>query len=129
METYLEFFKLNGIWYADIPENSLEENEMVLGSDEFLENVVGDCKRVAMDLTTEEPDSYLVKLSITMHDDVGGEYILSGKLIDKIENDGTSMPMTAWICNATHTVFGEHPDVIFIKNIYKFVPIVVDVEE
>ena len=39
MEKYLEFFKLNGSWYADIPENTLEENEMLLGSDEFLEKV------------------------------------------------------------------------------------------
>lgn len=128
MEKYLEFFKLNGIWYADIPENTLDENEMLLGADEFLEKVVGDCKRVAMDLATEEPEDYLVKMVISSHDDMGGEYILSGKLVDKFETDGTSLPMTAWICNATHTVFGEHPDVIYIKNIYKFVPIIVDVE-
>lgn len=128
MEKYLEFFKLNGIWYADIPENTLDENEMLLGADEFLEKVVGDCKRVAMDLATEEPDEYLVKLSIASHDDMGGEYLLSGKLVDKFEDNGTALPMTAWICNATHSVFGEHPDTIYIKNIYKFVPIVIDVE-
>ena len=128
MEKYLEFFKLNGIWYADIPENTLDENEMLLGADEFLEKVVGDCKRVAMDLATEEPEDYLVKMVISSHDDMGGEYIISGKLVDKFEDDGTSLPMTAWICNATHTVFGEHPDVIYIKNIYKFVPIIVDVD-
>lgn len=128
MEKHLEFFKLNGIWYADIPENTLDENEMLLGSDEFLEKVVGDCKRVAMDLTTEEPEDYLVKMAISVHDDMGGEYLLSGKLIDKFEDNGTNLPLTAWICNATHTVFGEHPDAIYIKNIYKFVPIVIDVE-
>ena len=128
MEKYLEFFKLNGSWYADIPENTLEENEMLLGSDEFLEKVVGDCKRIAMDLSTEYCNNYLVKMVITSHDDVGGEYMLSGKLVDKFENEGTPLPMTAWICNATHSVFGEHPDVIYIKSIYKFVPIVVDVE-
>jgi len=128
MKKYLEFFKLNGIWYADIPENTLDENEMLLGADEFLETVVGDCKRVAMDLHTEEPDEYLVKMVLSSHDDMGGEYVLSGKLIDKFENGGSSLPMTAWICNATHTVFGEHPEVIYIENIYKFVPIIVDVE-
>ena len=128
MEKYLEFFKLNGIWYADIPENTLEENEMLLGSDEFLEKVVGDCKRVGMDLATVEPDNYLVKMVLTTHDDMGGEYILSGKLIDKFETSGTHLPMTAWICNATHSVFGEHPETIYIKGIYKFVPICVDVE-
>lgn len=129
MSKYLEFFKLNGIWYADIPANTLEDNEMLLGSDEFLEKVVGDCKRVAMDLDITEPDEYLVKMVLSSHDDMGGEYVLSGKLIDKLKDEGTHLPMTAWIRNATHTVFGEHPDVIYIKSIYKFVPIVVDVEE
>lgn len=126
MKTYLEFFKQNGIWYADIPENTLEENEMLLGSDEFLTIVVGDCNRIAMDLSTDDEDTYLVKMVLDTHDDMGGEYILSGKLIDKFENENVLMPMTAWICNATHTVFGEHPDVIYILNIYKFVPIVVE---
>ena len=125
MEKYLEFFKLNGIWYADIPERTLEENEMLLGADEFLENVVGDCKRVGMDLSTTEPDEYLLKLVVISHDDVGGEYELSGKLYDKYINNGITLPPTVWICNATHSVFGEHPDVIYVKNIYKYVPIVI----
>ena len=60
---------------------------------------------------------------------MGGEYSMSGKLIDKFEKEGNHLPLTVWIRNATHTIFGEHPDVIYIKNIYKFVPIVVDVEE
>lgn len=119
MEKYLEFYKENGIWYADIPENTPEENEMLLGADEFLEKMVGECKRVGMDLTTDDQMSYLVKMKMVMHDDVGGEYVLSGPLIDEAESNGTSMPMTAWICNATHTVFGEHPDIICIKEIHK----------
>ena len=91
MKKYLEFFKLNGIWYADIPENTLEETEMLLGSDEFLEMVVGDCKRVAMDLVTDECDDYLVKLTLTSHDEMGGEYSMSGKLIDKFEKEGNHL--------------------------------------
>ena len=120
MEKYLEFFKQNGSWYADIPENTLDENEMLLGSDEFLEKVIGGHSRVAMNLSTEENGPYLVKMVISMHDDMGGEYLLSGPLIDEIEETGTSLPMTAWICNATHTVFGEHPDVIYINEIHTF---------
>lgn len=119
MKKYLEFFKQNGIWYADIPENTLEENEMLAGSDEFLEKVICGHKRVGMDLSTEEDGPYLVKMVLSMHDDVGGEYILAGSLIDEIEQMGISMPMTAWICNATHSVFGEHPEVIYINKIYQ----------
>jgi hypothetical protein len=118
MEKYLEFFKQNGIWYADIPQNTLDENEMMAGSDEFLEKVVGDSKRVLLHLSTEElEEPYLVKMAIAVHDDMGGEYLLSGPLIEEFESEGLSMPMTAWICNATHTIFGEHPDLIYIYSI------------
>ena len=40
MEKTIRFFKINeGInagWYADVPEHTLEENQMVSGSDTFL---------------------------------------------------------------------------------------------
>lgn len=128
MKKYLEFYKEKGIWYADIPENTPEENEMLLGADEFLEELFKDCKKVAMDLNTEEPEKYLVKMKLIMHDEIGGEYVLSGPLIDVAEKNRTQVPLTAWICNATHTVFGEHPDLIFIENIYKFVPVILETE-
>ena len=119
MEKRVEFFKQNGIWYADLPENTLEENEMLAGSDEFLEKVTGDCNRVALDLSTEPVIPYLVKMKLETHDEIGGDYLLSGPLIEAEEQEGMSMPVTAWICNATHSVFGEHPDEIYITHIYK----------
>lgn len=36
MNTTLRFFKLNNRWFADVPNHTLEENEMVAGSDDFL---------------------------------------------------------------------------------------------
>ena len=43
MEKTIRFFKINeGInegWYADVPGHTLEENQMVSGSDTFLEEV------------------------------------------------------------------------------------------
>ena len=43
MEKTIRFFKINdGVnagWYADVPGHTLEENQMVSGSDTFLEKV------------------------------------------------------------------------------------------
>lgn len=36
MTTTLRFFKLDDRWYADVPNHTLHENEMVAGSDDFL---------------------------------------------------------------------------------------------
>ena len=36
MTTTLRFFKLDNRWYADVPNHTLAENEMVAGSDDFL---------------------------------------------------------------------------------------------
>ena len=33
------FFKLNSRWYADVPNHTLEENEMVCGADTLLEEI------------------------------------------------------------------------------------------
>ena len=43
MQKSVRFFKVNegpqAGWYADVPNHTLEDNEMVAGSDEFLEAV------------------------------------------------------------------------------------------
>ena len=35
----LRFYKNNDRWYADVPDHTEEENEMVLGADTFLEKI------------------------------------------------------------------------------------------
>lgn len=37
MKTEVRFYKENGKWYADIPNHTKEENEMVMGSDDALD--------------------------------------------------------------------------------------------
>jgi len=118
MKTKLEFFKQDGRWYADVPEHTLDENEMILGSDEFLEKISRGNERIAMEFSTDSADSYLVKLSMSSHDEDGAEYLMSGPFIDAIEEGGVTLPLTIWICNVTHTVLGEHPDVIYITRFF-----------
>lgn len=117
MKKIIQFFKQDCKWYADVPEHSLMDNEMVLGSDEFLEKVSDGYDKINLGLSTEEPETYLVKMTMVSHDDDGAEYLISGELIDNMEYVGYNIPMTVWICNVTHTVFGEHPEKIYITDI------------
>lgn len=104
----LKFYKENGIWYADIPQHTKEENEMVMGSDTFLELYSTDGKTCNVKFEVEEPESYIMKLTRGEHDWDGAYYTVEGNCANNME---------IWICNVTHTVCGEHPEYIFITNI------------
>ena len=39
MKTTIKFFKQDGCWYADVAGHTLEDNQMVAGSDTFLESI------------------------------------------------------------------------------------------
>lgn len=114
MEKKLRFYKEDGRWYADVPEHTKEDNEMVFGSDEFLDVISNNKTGVTLTVTTDEPKKgYYIKFALIMHDDDGGEYIISGPLADELNEMG----FTVWICNVTHTVFGEHPEVMYLTGI------------
>ena len=42
---------------------------------------------------------------------------LFNEIMDKALNEDSKFPLTVWLCNVTHTVFGEHPEVIYITRI------------
>ena len=86
------FFKLNSRWYADVPNHTLEENEMVCGSDTLLEE------------PCDFPFAILTRIE---HDSCGATY----KVESSLDTD------LVWICNVTHDVLGEHPDKIYINSI------------
>ncbi len=127
MKTKLKFFKQDGRWYADVPEHSLEDNEMVLGADEMCELLSKgkDSFEVEMEsgfiLNIDEPKQCLLKLTRLKHDDDGATYSLSGylfnEIMDAVVSEDAAPILTVWLCNVTHTVFGEHPEVIWITKI------------
>lgn len=127
MKTNLKFFKQDGRWYADVPEHSLEDNEMVLGADEMCELLSNGKDSVEVEMETglvlslNEPRQYLLRLARLEHDDDGATYSLGGflfnEIMDKALNKDSKFPLTVWLCNVTHTVFGEHPEVIFITKV------------
>lgn len=117
----VRFFKINGGrdagWYADVPGHRLAENEMVAGSDDFLEaadKMTGSDGEVHITLSdADEGAPFLVRLKMKNHNQWGATYVLSGPLAEKHHAVGFEL----WICNVTHDVLGEHPREIFIQNI------------
>ena len=53
----LRFFKQDNKWYADVPNHTLEENEMVSGADTALELISDGHNEITLDLTTEFEDN------------------------------------------------------------------------
>ena len=124
MEKVVKFFKQDDKWYADIPNHTLEENEMVMGADIALEYLAEGRTELFITLADEYPGwNVPFELKRKDHDNEGAYYTVSGLLfmdfIEKFQNMslwGRFEP-EVWICNVTHDVFGEHPEHIYITNI------------
>ena len=121
MEKTVRFFKQDNKWYADIPNHTLDENEMVMGSDIILEMFANGAKELNITLSDDDTSNSFLTLKREEHDSEGAWYSFDGLwytsimnvLIDKlglVENK-------IWICNVTHDVFGEHPETIYINKI------------
>ena len=108
MTTTLRFFKLNDRWYADVPGHTLEENEMVYGSDDFLNACDKGSGNVIIEMSDRSSGKEICTLRMIEHDDCGATYSVNG--VD------LGVPVL-WICNVTHDVLGEHPEVIYINAI------------
>jgi len=123
MKTTNRFFRINeGIdagWYADVPGHTLAENQMVAGSDTFLEEVDkilggrGEVTITVSDTCDVLAKPFLAKLSMISHNQWGATYVLGGPLAKQYEAEGFRL----WICNVTHDVLGEHPRCIYIYDI------------
>lgn len=117
----IRFFKINegpeAGWYADVPNHTLAENEMVAGSDTFLEEVDqmtdkdGEVHITCSD--NNEAGCFMAKLLMKNHNQFGATYILTGPIAEKHGAVGYEL----WICNVTHDVLGEHPRSIYIHEI------------
>ena len=57
----LKFFKHNNRWYADVPNPTLDENEMVAGADELLSELCTKCRfndSISLDVAVAPVDLY-----------------------------------------------------------------------
>lgn len=121
METKLRFFKRDKKWYADVPNHTLEENEMIMGSDTALDLMSDNKDEIVLTLSDEDDEHSILTMTMKEHDSEGAYYTLSGFLYNKfldlfaLDSSTSLSDITneIWICNVTHDVFGSHP-----KNIY-----------
>lgn len=117
----VRFFKIGegpqAGWYADVPDHTLEENQMVSGSDMFLEEVntiLGGRGEVLITVSDDNSGAdFIVKLIMKFHNQWGATYIITGPLAQQYNAVGFEL----WICNVTHDVLGEHPRSIDIDYI------------
>ena len=115
MKQSIRFFKLTNPadygWYADVPGHTLEENQMVSGSDDFLEEVAQGGDEVTITVSDSfDGEPFMAKLVMKAHNQAGATYILTGPLARAKGVEGFEI----WICNVTHDVLGEHPRSIYI---------------
>ena len=108
----LRFYKKNDCWYADVPDHTEEENEMVYGSDVLLDKLATllNKSEVTLDLVPHKHPNYTIRCYMQNHDEYGATYKTSSK-IDEFDN------LEIWICNVTHDVLGEHPKEICILDV------------
>ena len=106
MTKTIHFFKQDNLWYADVPNRTLEENEMVEGADTLLEFLADGKPRVALTVSTEPSPDSILHLKMIEHTSCGATYCM-----------GSDPDDTVWLCNVTHDVLGEHPENIYITNI------------
>ncbi len=104
----LRFYKKNDRWYADVPGHTEEENEMVSGSDTFL-NLYSKWTDEAIIEFTNIPRAANTILIRDSHDEFGATYVVFSR---QKRLDGLKL----WICNVTHDVLGEHPEIIMIQH-------------
>lgn len=95
-----------GCWYADIPEHTKEENEMVMGSDNLLEILSNGENEITIEVSNKPEENYLIRFKRINHNSSGADYV-------NIDMEYE----TIWICNVTHTIFGEHPELLYITKI------------
>ena len=116
----IAFYKDGDEWFADVPEYSREDNQMVAGADTFLDllstKLLDNDFVVAMNVSDDnETGNYIIKLVRKSHDDDGATYVVTGQLATDLGIFGEEI----WLCNVMHTVMGCHPESIYIHSIEK----------
>lgn len=103
----LEFVKLSGRWFIDIPWiGDVNDLQMVDGADELLNEISNGNKCVTIDIAlteslTRKPKYILEKLS---KDNIGATYSILGE----------SKVKQLWLCNVTLEILGEFPFTIYV---------------
>ena len=112
-EIELSFYKKRTCWYAEVPEHTEAQNQMVSGADVMCEIMAAGHRRVTVNAVAHLGDGQktIVSLHKVEQSQYGATYEISGA-------DGLGLPDRCWLCNVTRTVFGgTHPDEIHVISI------------
>lgn len=99
----------NGKWFVVLPnyDGDQEDLEMVDGADTFLDYLTEDGLYVNVDVSLKDTLDDSIILNLVSHDEIGGTY--------QVENlPGFNHDI--WLCNVVHFIFGEHPEMFYIKT-------------
>lgn len=111
----LQFEKENdNRWFAVIPswEGGHDDLEMVCGADLLLDKLSDGEKLISVDISEENPKyGNFIMGTMVDHDEFGATYITNEEPTD----ENSDLDNMFWLCNVTHFVFGEHPQVIYFK--------------
>jgi hypothetical protein len=111
-----KFIKEGQAWYIDLPEfleagGSKGDLQMVEGADTMLDLISEDAKEVSLVLDREPfPGSDELTLIERCDPAIGGGYYNLQTF------EGKEFNKTMWLCAVTEYVFGDLPDMIFIKR-------------
>ena len=108
----LRFYRSGAEWFADVPQHTQAENQMVAGADTLLDEVSGGSDEVKVVISSDiaNPSEWKLHLHLVEHDKYGATY--------KVVAAGREGFHLAWLCNVAHTVFGgEHPKDIYVHSI------------
>lgn len=100
----VRFYKEDKKWYADVPNHTKEENEMVCGADTMLEMLAEGNSEITLLITEFAiPGTDPIYCRIHEHDEDGAWYNVWGEY-------GTKEYGQIWLCNVMHDVTNEHPE-------------------
>lgn len=107
METKLDFVKLVGKWYADVPgwKGNIEDLEMVMGADQLLDYLSNNTKFVSLTVSTENNGGIQCVKTDDIYD--GTEYHVL---------DENCPVKNIWLCQVNNYFWGGYaPEKIWFK--------------
>lgn len=118
MTDIVRFYKKDGKWYADVPNHTLEECEMVYGTDTFFNlHTTNDDTKLIVEFSDEEPSF----VSDEVHMYLKGDYGDEGGALYTVYDRSVAKPYELSLCKVVFDFFGKFPAKIYILNIYNSV--------
>ena len=116
METYT-FIKEGRNWYIDLPEyitqgGTKADLQMVEGADVMLDIMSGNAEKVSLIISRDQFEG-----SDTLHLTEVCDPVIGGGMYLLLEYEGKKINQGMWLCAVTEFVFGDLPELIFVKKV------------